>query len=111
MGRLNHRRGRPSNYRKSLQNNEYWKKVVRKVRIRDGHQCVICKAKIRLETHHITYYVDGKSILNNELKNLTWLVTLCEDHHQMVHNLPNHFFNPKNRHKINIKEYHEQYKL
>lgn len=99
MGRLNHRRGRPSNYRKSLQKNPYWEKVKRKVRIRDNFQCVCCGSTIKLETHHITYYVNGKSITGNELEYLEWMVTLCEIDHQKAHNDFKHPFNPNNQFK------------
>lgn len=97
MSRLNRKIGRPSNYRKSLKNNPYWNLVKRKVRIRDNFQCVTCGAKIRLETHHISYMVEGQSILGKELEYLEWMVTLCENHHQKVHNDITHPFNPNNR--------------
>lgn len=97
MSRLNRKRGRPSNYRKLLKNNPYWETVKRKVRIRDNFQCVICGAKIRLETHHISYSINGNSILGNELEHLEWMVTLCEKDHQEVHNDRAHKFNPTNK--------------
>lgn len=105
MGRLNRKRGRPSNYRKSLKRNPYWETVKRKVRIRDNFKCVICGNKIHLETHHITYKVDNKSILGNELEYLEWIVTLCEKHHQEVHNTFNHPFNPNNKFKKTVQQY------
>ena len=105
MSRLNRKRGRPSNYRKSLKQNPYWEKVKRKVRIRDNFKCKLCGAKIKLETHHITYYVNGKSILGNELEHLEWLVTLCEDHHQKVHNDVRHPFNPNHKFKQSVIEF------
>ena len=104
MSRLNHKRGRPSKYRKSL-NNPYWQKVKRKVRLRDGFKCVLCQTKTKLETHHITYKVDGKSIVGNELKHLKWLVTLCEECHTDQHFVPRQPFNPKNPKKMNIYEF------
>lgn len=103
MSRLNHKKGRPTNYRISLKSNPYWEEVKSKVRLRDNFKCVECNSIIRLETHHITYYVDGKSILGAELEHLCWLVTLCEDCHEKVHKNLNHRFNPKNYNKINIK--------
>jgi 5-methylcytosine-specific restriction endonuclease McrA len=103
MSRLQHKKGRPTNYRKSLKANPYWDEVKGKVRLRDNFQCVECHSMIRLETHHITYYVNGKSILGAELDHLCWLVTLCEDCHQKVHNNRNHRFNPSNKNKVNIK--------
>lgn len=104
MGRLQHKRGRPSNYRKSLQKNPYWEKVKRKVRIRDNFKCIVCGAKIGLETHHIAYYFNGKSILGRELEHLEWLATLCEKHHTEAHK-ENHLLNPKNPKKLNAKQW------
>jgi 5-methylcytosine-specific restriction endonuclease McrA len=101
MGRLNHKRGRPSNYRKSLQKNPYWEKVKRKVRIRDNFQCVCCGSKIRLETHHIKY----AGIVGKELEHLDWMVTLCENHHQEAHNNISHPFNPNNKFKKSVPHY------
>ena len=105
MGRLKHQRGRPSNYRKSLQENAYWEKVKRKVRIRDNFQCVVCGGKTRLETHHIAYYVGGIPVIGRELGNLNWLATLCERHHAAAHPGPAHPFNPKNPEKKDINSY------
>lgn len=108
MSRLRHKRGRPSNYRKSMQKNEYWERVKRKVRIRDNFQCIECGIKIRLETHHITYKIDGKSIIGQELQYLEWVATLCEKCHQKAHNLATHPLNPKNRFKLNVHEYRKE---
>lgn len=105
MGRLKHKRGRPSNYRKSLKNNPYWEKVKRKVRIRDNFKCALCGAKIKLETHHIAYQINGEQIKGKELEFLEWLVTLCEDHHSQVHQEKTHFFNPNNPNKINFLQW------
>lgn len=102
---MRHIRGRPSNYRKSLQNNKYWNTVKRKVRIRDNFKCLVCGCKIRLEVHHITYYVNGKSILNKELEFLVWMVTLCEKDHDKAHKQFDHPFNPNNPKKLNADEY------
>lgn len=102
MSRLSHKKGRPTNYRKSLKNNPYWEEVKAKVRWRDNFKCVECSAIIRLETHHITYYVDGKSIVGNELEHLNCLVTLCETCHEKVHKNANHRFNPSNKNKVKI---------
>lgn len=96
MGRLNHKRGRPSNYRKKLKHNPYWEKVKRKVRIRDNFQCVLCPNKTRLETHHTTYTVSGESILGKEMEHLECLVTVCESCHSNIHKNPNHELNPRN---------------
>ena len=96
MARLKHKRGRPSNYRKSLQQNPDWEKVKRKTRIRDGFQCVLCPSKIRLEAHHTTYKVDGESIVGKELEHLEVVVTVCEKCHQEIHSNPKHELNPRN---------------
>lgn len=85
MSRLQHKKGRPSNYRRSLKNNAYWDKVKRAVRIRDNHKCRHCGKTYQLEIHHIKYYVNGKSIVGNELNHLDCLVTLCENCHQKEH--------------------------
>ncbi len=96
MGRLKHKRGRPSKYRKSLQQNEDWPIVKRKTRIRDGFKCVLCPSKIRLESHHRTYTKNGKSIVGKELQHLDVVVTVCETCHQQIHNDPGHELNPIN---------------
>lgn len=105
MARLQHKKGRPSNYQKKLKNNPDWQKVVRKVRIRDKFQCVICTEKIRLETHHITYKVQNKSIVGREIEHLEWLVTLCETCHSKVHKDKKHPFNPFNYKKVTVNNY------
>lgn len=85
MSRLQHKRGRPTKYRKILKNNSYWEEVKRKVRIRDGHRCQMCGKDYNLEIHHEKYYVNGVSIVGNELEYLDCLITLCEDCHQKKH--------------------------
>lgn len=105
MGRLNHRRGRPSNYRKSLKDNPYWEKVKRKVKIRDKFQCIICAAKIRLEVHHILYKINGTKIFGKELEFLEWLCCLCETCHQHVHKTPKHPLNPNNPNKKSLNDF------
>lgn len=99
MARLNHKRGRKSNYLKSL-NNEKHRLLREKVLIRDRFQCkeVGCNSRIRLETHHITYYLKGESILGKELEddNMKWCVCVCEFHHSEIHKNLNHIWNPKN---------------
>lgn len=101
MARLSKKRGRPSRYIKSLKDNPYWEKVKRKVRIRDNFSCVICGAKINLETHHITYKIAGASIIGKELDYLEWLVTLCAKDHIKAHKNKGHKYNPKNPKKEN----------
>lgn len=96
MSRLKHKRGRPSNYRKTLQQNPDWEVVKRKTRIRDNFQCVLCSAKTRLEAHHTTYKVNGKSIVGKELEYLEAVVTVCEKCHEAIHKDPGHKLNPKN---------------
>ena len=85
MARLQHKKGRKSNYAKSL-NNEYFKEVRRRVLLRDDFKCVNCGSKLFLEVHHKTYYVNGKSIVGCELEYLKELVTLCENCHKKIHN-------------------------
>lgn len=102
MSRLRHKKGRPTNYRKSLKSNPYWEQVKSVIRFRDNFKCQECSSIIRLETHHITYYVNGKSIVGFELEHLCWLVTLCEDCHEKVHKNVNHRFNPKNINKVKV---------
>lgn len=96
MGRLKHKRGRPSKYRKTLQQNPEWEKVKRKTRIRDGFQCVLCPSKTRLEAHHVTYTVNGKTIVGKELEYLEAVVTVCESCHEEIHKDPGHKLNPRN---------------
>lgn len=98
MGRLKHKKGRKSNYLKSL-NNEYQRTVRERCLIRDRFQCRICGKKTNLERHHITYYINGQSIVGSELDYLEWNVILCENHHQEVHDDINHKWNPKNKNK------------
>lgn len=105
MRRLKNKRGRPSNYRKSLQSNTYWKFVRIKVLVRDFHSCICCNLRTKLEVHHIAYRVDGISIRGRELEYLQWLVTVCEDCHDEIHSNLNHPLNPKNKNKINEYTY------
>lgn len=95
MSRLQHKKGRKSNYAKSL-NNDYHKELRRKVMLRDNFACKLCGSKLFLEMHHITYYQNGISIVGNELEFMGWLVMLCADCHQLVHNDKSHKFNPNN---------------
>jgi 5-methylcytosine-specific restriction endonuclease McrA len=103
MARLNHKRGRKSNYVKSL-DNDYHKEVRRRVFIRDGFKCRRCGKKIFLESHHIAYYVDGVSIVGHELEedNLKWVVTACSECHPAIHKNVNDRWNPKNRFKEHV---------
>ena len=104
MGRLSHKRGRPSKYRKSL-HGWYWNEVKRKIRLRDKYRCVVCGNRLNLEVHHIAYKVGGISILGKELEHLEWLALVCEDCHQAIHKNTEHPLNPKNFHKQNMNEY------
>jgi hypothetical protein len=108
MSRLQHKPGRKSNYAKSL-NNEYHHEVRRRVFVRDGFKCRNggCASKLYLEAHHITYYVNGQSILGRELEddNLKWVVTLCAKCHEKVGKNINHIWNPKNRNKTPISKF------
>lgn len=105
MGRLKGRRGRKSKYLKSLRNNPYWETVKRKVKIRDGFECVICSAKAPLEIHHISYKVYGRTIRGKELEYLNWLVTLCETCHTAQHFEPKTPFNPRSPNKLTVSQY------
>ncbi len=106
MARLQHKRGRKSNYLKSL-NNPYQKRARERCLIRDNFKCKICGAIAPLEWHHIAYYINGVSILGKELENdnLKWTVMLCESFHQAVHNDINHRFNPKNVFKVSANNF------
>lgn len=85
MSRLQHKRGRKSNYVKKLQTKE-WQEVCRLVRIRDGHQCQMCGKNYGLEVHHKTYYINNISIVGREREYLDCLITLCQDCHAKIHN-------------------------
>lgn len=84
MNRLKHRVGRPSNYRRVLQT-EQWREVCSRVRMRDGHRCRVCGCRYNLEVHHQTYYVNGKSIVGHESDHLDCLLTVCERCHKTIH--------------------------
>lgn len=105
MPRLQHRRGRRSDYLESL-NNDYHKELRRRVFIRDGFRCrnERCGSKLFLELHHITYYINGRSIVGHELEddNMKWTVTVCDNCHQIIHKDPQHTWNPKNKFKRHI---------
>ena len=98
MARLKHKRGRKSNYVKSL-DNDYHREVKRKALIRDGFKCKICQSTLFLELHHISYYVNGVNIIGKELEYLEWVVILCGKCHPEVHNNLTHKWNPKNWNK------------
>lgn len=85
MSRLQHKKGRKSQYVKSLLANPEWEEAKRKVRIRDGHRCQMCGKDFNLEIHHKKYRVNGQSIVGHELKHLDCLVTLCGGCHEKVH--------------------------
>jgi len=61
-----------------------YKKVVAKVKKRDGYQCQHpgCKRKRKLQVHHIIRYADSP-FLQIEEKNL---ITLCSTHHYQIRN-------------------------
>lgn len=101
MSRLKHKRGRKSNYLKSL-NTDYHREVRRKVLIRDNFKCKICESTLFLELHHISYYVNSENIVGKELQYLEWLVILCAECHQLVHDNIRHQYNPKNKNKTYV---------
>lgn len=86
MSRVQHIRGRPTKYRSSLRNNDYWNIVKREVKLRDKHKCKHCGKDYNLEIHHITYFVNGQSIVGKELKHLNCLICVCENCHSKIHN-------------------------
>jgi ribosomal protein L15E len=98
MSRLSHKKGRKSNYVKSLQNENHTE-VRRRALLREGFKCKLCEQRIRLELHHIDY-----RYLGNELDNMNWVVILCDIHHQAVHNSPAHKWNPKNYNKKDVNQ-------
>jgi 5-methylcytosine-specific restriction endonuclease McrA len=83
MSRLQHKRGRKSNYSLSL-NTEYWKEVKLIIRARD-RRCK-CGSILFLEVHHKTYYINGESIIGREKEHLDCLILLCSECHQKEHN-------------------------
>jgi len=105
MGRLSHKRGRKSNYRKQLQQDDYWVGVRVAVKIRDKHKCICCSSFLYLEVHHIAYYVNGESIIGNELEHLEWMATVCEECHQLIHNDESHPLNPRNKIKVPVHQF------
>ncbi len=84
MSRLKRKKGRKSNYLKSL-NRTYWNEVKRMIRLRDNFACVRCGHRFNLEVHHKTYYKNGKSIVGSEKEHLECLELLCEVCHQKEH--------------------------
>jgi len=83
MSRLQHKKGRKSNYSLSL-NSDYWK-VVRRIIIARDRECKMCGSKLYLEVHHLKYYVNGESIRGKELNHLDCLVLLCANCHKNIH--------------------------
>lgn len=84
MPRLTNRRGRKGAYLRKL-NTAYWQDVARRVRMRDHHRCRICGTSVNLEVHHLTYYVNGESIVGREADHLDKLITLCGTCHAAQH--------------------------
>lgn len=80
MPRLNSKRGRKSDYVKSL-NTDQWRETRRMVLIRDKFMCRDCGSKLYLEVHHLTYIYKG-----DEHNHLGCLITLCSDCHKKRHN-------------------------
>ena len=78
MSRLQHKRGRKSNYALTLKS-DYWNDVKQRIRARD-RKCVICGSILYLEVHHKTYINKG-----NELEHLDDLILLCSICHQKQH--------------------------
>lgn len=78
MSRLQHKRGRKSNYALSL-NSDNWKEVRQRVIARD-RKCQHCGSSLYLEVHHKTYKHKV-----NELEHLEDLILLCSNCHQNEH--------------------------
>ena len=85
MSRLQHKKGRKSNYVKRLVNNPDWEEAKRKFLIIYLHKFQMGGKDFGLGIHHKTYRVNGKSIVGHELEHLDCLVTLCGDCHSKVH--------------------------
>jgi hypothetical protein len=62
----------------------YWQQARSAVLTRDGHRCVHCNSKYRLQVHHRRYFRRG-----TELENLHLLETVCRDCHEKEHGLGN----------------------
>jgi len=84
MSRIQHKRGRKSNYARSLSQNEYWQGV-RKIILARDRSCRVCGSMLYLEVHHDRYYVDGVSIIGNEKEHLKELILLCAECHKKHH--------------------------
>lgn len=54
--------------------------------MRDGHRCRLCGSTVNLEVHHLTYYVNGRSIVGHEAEHMDKLITLCGECHAAQHN-------------------------
>lgn len=59
-----------------------WKKKRKAILERDHHECLICGNKNNLQVHHIIG-LDIEPKLKLDDRNL---ITLCEHHHNQVHN-------------------------
>jgi len=84
MSRLQHKRGRKSNYVRELGQSEYWREVRQLVIARD-RSCRLCDSKLYLEVHHLRYYVNGISIVGREKEFLSELQLLCSKCHAKIH--------------------------
>jgi len=93
-------------YQESLINNPYWENVKQIIKTRDKKKCAICGNITQLQVHHITYKINGKSIVNSELNYLKWLITLCKKCHEDVHEDKSHSLNPRSYLKINAFDWY-----
>lgn len=69
--------------RKEEYEHPMWKSLSEYVKGLDGNKCVICGSKENLQVHHLFYPIPQEHIWEVPLK---FLVTLCKDCHNKVHN-------------------------
>jgi len=66
-------------YADYLQSDE-WRKIAQAVKDRDNNACVLCGSTTNIQAHHKTY-----EHIFKEDEHLEDLITLCNDHHEMIH--------------------------
>lgn len=89
--------GRPSNYMNSIKYSASWNVVKSTIRRQRNYTCEVCGlSSTDLDVHHLTYYVNGHSILGNELNHTDKLKLVCRTCHKQIHDDYKNPFNPKN---------------